>query len=102
MDVPGFLGCTRARVTAGAFLDAYAPERAPDLVRLLRSRDLPVLAFLAGDDPRRTTLLVPTTQSPGGSTLRIEMLSTDAATAGATGQPETVARIAAFIHRLPL
>lgn len=101
MDVPGFLDCARSRVTAGAFLDAYDPERAPDLPRLLRARDLPVLAFLAGDDPRRTTLAAPRTPPTGSSTLRIEMLSTDAANTDVMGQPGTAARIVAFIHRLP-
>ncbi len=101
IDVPGFLGCPRARVTAGAFLDAYDPERAPDLVRLVRTRGLPVLAFLAAADPRRAALAAAATPEAGGSTFRIEMLSTDPLWRDVLGQPGTADRITAFIHQLP-
>ena len=101
IDVPGFLACARSRVTAGAFLDAYDRERAPDLVRLLRTRGLPVLAFLADGDPRRAALAAAATPAPGGSIFRIEMLSTDPAGSDVMGQAGTAARIAEFIDQLP-
>ncbi len=101
IDVPGFLGCVRSRVTAGAFLDAYDRERAPDLVRLLRARGIPVLAFLADGDPRRAALAAAATPAPGGSTLRIEMLSTDPGGADVMEQAGTAAGIAGFINQLP-
>lgn len=100
IDVPGFLNCARSRVTAGAFLDAYDQDRAPDLVRLLRARGLPVLAFLADGDPRRAELDAAATPVPGGSTVRVEMLSTGPATSDLMQQPATAARIAGFVARL--
>lgn len=100
IDVPGFLNCTRARATAGAFLDAYDPDRALDIVRLVRARGLPVLAFLAGGDARRAAFDAAAMDAAGGSTVRIEMLSTGAAATDPTGQPATAARIAAFIAGL--
>jgi hypothetical protein len=100
IDVPGFLGCARARATAGAFLDAYDPERAPDLVRLVRKRGLPTLAFLPPDDPRRAAFSVATNPIAGGATLRIEMLSTDPGGPDILAQPGTAARVAAFISGL--
>jgi hypothetical protein len=100
IDVPGFLGCARSRVTAGAFLDAYDPERAPDLVGLLRRRALPALVLLGDGDARRPALAAAATPAPGGSTFRIEMLSTGAAGADPMSQPETAAAIADFVARL--
>jgi hypothetical protein len=100
VDVPGFLGCARSRVTAGAFLDAYDPDRAPDLVRLVRARGLPVLTFLADGDARRAAFDAAATPAPGGTTLRIEMLSTGAAASDLMGQPATADRIGAFVARL--
>ena len=100
IDVPGFLSCPRARVTAGAFLDAYDPDRAPDVVRLVRARGLPVLAFLSGSDGRRAAFKAATAPAPDGSTLRIEMLSTGVAASDLMAQPETASRIAAFAARL--
>lgn len=100
IDVPGFLGCPRARVTAGAFLDTYDPERAPDLVRLVRARGAPVLAFLPAADSRRATLAAASPLA-GGATLRIEMLSTDPAGADVMREPGTAGRIVAFVGQLP-
>lgn len=96
ITVPGFLGCARSRVTAGAFLDAYDPQRAPDLVALLRARSLPVLAFLADHDPRRNRLTAPTA---GGATIGLEKLSTAPVPAGPLAAPEIAAAIARFAGR---
>ena len=50
MDVPGFLHCSQARVTAAAFQDYYAPDPQYDVVNLLGQIHIPVLLVVAGDD----------------------------------------------------
>ncbi len=96
IEVPGFLGCTRARVTAGAFLDAYDPERAPDLVALLAKRRLPTLVFLAEDDPRRAPL---GRSAEPHFNIETEILSTTPAAAEGLAEPKIGARIADFSGR---
>jgi pimeloyl-ACP methyl ester carboxylesterase len=50
MDVPGFLHCRPAKVTAAAFHDYYAPDPQYDVLALLGQIGLPALLVLAGDD----------------------------------------------------
>lgn len=50
LQVPGFLHCKPAKVTAAAFHDYYAPDAQHDILRLLREIAVPVLVIVAGDD----------------------------------------------------
>lgn len=49
LDVPGFLHCRDARVTAAAFLDYYATKRRP-VPELLRAVTVPTLVVAGGSD----------------------------------------------------
>lgn len=96
---PGFLTCPRARVTAGAFLDAYDPERGLDLAPRLAARRLPTLVFLAADDPRRPAF-AGALASGLDFKFETQILSTAPAPAGRLAEPEVAARIGAFVDRL--
>ncbi len=50
LDVPGFLYCRPARVTAAAFHDYYEPDPQHNVLRLLEQITTPTLLVLAGDD----------------------------------------------------
>lgn len=50
MQVPGFLHCKPAKVTAAAFHDYYAPDPQHDVLHLLGEVAIPVHVVLAGDD----------------------------------------------------
>ncbi len=50
LDVPGFLYCRPARVTAAAFHDYYAPDPQHSVLRLLDQISTPALLVMAGDD----------------------------------------------------
>lgn len=50
MQVPGFLHCKPAKVTAAAFHDYYAPDPQQDTLRLLSDILIPTLVIVAGDD----------------------------------------------------
>jgi pimeloyl-ACP methyl ester carboxylesterase len=50
LDVPGFLYCRPARVTAAAFHDYYEPDPQHNVLRLLEQINTPALLILAGDD----------------------------------------------------
>ncbi len=56
LDVPGFLHCKPARVTAAAFHDYYAPDPQHDVLRLLGEVTIPGLLVVAGDDRITPTL----------------------------------------------
>lgn len=50
LDVPGFLYCRPARVTAAAFHDYYEPDPQHSVLRLLDQISTPALLIMAGDD----------------------------------------------------
>jgi pimeloyl-ACP methyl ester carboxylesterase len=50
LDVPGFLHCKAAKVTAAAFHDYYAPDPQHDILRLLGEITIPTLTVVAGAD----------------------------------------------------
>ncbi len=50
LDVPGFLYCRPAKVTAAAFHDYYEPDPQHNVLRLMEEVTTPVLLVLAGDD----------------------------------------------------
>lgn len=50
LDVPGFLHCKPAKVTAAAFHDYYAPDPQHDIVRLLAELNIATLTVVAGAD----------------------------------------------------
>jgi pimeloyl-ACP methyl ester carboxylesterase len=50
LQVPGFLHCRPAKVTAAAFYDYYAPDPQYDVLALLGQIGMPALLILAGDD----------------------------------------------------
>lgn len=50
LDVPGFLHCQPAKVTAAAFHDYYAPDPQHEPIRLLGEVTAPALIVVAGDD----------------------------------------------------
>ncbi len=51
MDISGFLNCTRAQVTAGAFADYYGPNEKFKTTNLLQSIKIPVLLAVGDADP---------------------------------------------------
>lgn len=51
IDVPGFLHCERARVTAATFVDYYEPDERFDAPFLLLHIKRPVLVFTGSEDP---------------------------------------------------
>ena len=50
MEVPGFLHCPDARVTAAGFLSYYGPEAPGDLSRLIEQSPAPVLVVAGSED----------------------------------------------------
>jgi pimeloyl-ACP methyl ester carboxylesterase len=50
LDVPGFMYCKPARVTAAAFLDYYAPDPQQDVLKLASQISIDTLLVMAGDD----------------------------------------------------
>ena len=50
LEVPGFLYCRPAKVTAAAFHDYYEPDPQHNVLRLMEEVTTPVLLVLAGDD----------------------------------------------------
>ena len=50
MEVPGFLHCKPAKVTAAAFHDYYAPDPQHDVLKLLGEITIPSLTIVAGAD----------------------------------------------------
>ena len=50
MDVPGFIYCRPAKVTAAAFHDYYAPDPQHNVLKLLEEIGTPTLLVVAGDD----------------------------------------------------
>ena len=56
LDVPGFLYCRPARVTAAAFHDYYAADPQQDVLKLMTEINTPTLIVLAGDDKVVPTL----------------------------------------------
>jgi hypothetical protein len=99
MDVPGFLTCPRARVTAGAFLDAYDRAGRPSLASLLRQRGLPVLLFLGPDDSRAPSFRQAGPSSTGGPMFEIEELSTGGKGRDPAAGRRAAGHIADFVER---
>ena len=56
LDVPAFLYCRPARVTAAAFHDYYAADPQQDVLKLMAEIATPTLLVLAGDDKVVPTL----------------------------------------------
>lgn len=57
LQVPGFLHCKNARVTAAAFQDYYQPDPQHDVIRLLADVTVPSLVLVAGDDELMPSLV---------------------------------------------
>ncbi|RXH24865.1 MULTISPECIES: alpha/beta fold hydrolase [Bradyrhizobium] len=69
MDVPGFIYCRNAVVTARAFASFYAADAGQDTAALVARTKLPVLVFAATKDsvvPDVATAFAPLTGSSGG------------------------------------
>ena len=74
IDVPGFLNCPQARVTAGAFLDYYEGSR-PGIVELLGQITRPTLVVAAGADE-----MVPgVAEKLGGRSDKVEIATVEGA-----------------------
>lgn len=99
MGVPGFLTCPRARVTAGAFLDAYDRSGRPSLASLVRQRGLPVLLFLGPDDSRASSFRQSAPSSTGGPMFEIDELSTGGRGLDPAAYQRAAGRIADFVQR---
>ena len=69
LDVPGFLYCRPARVTAAAFHDYYEPDPQHNVLRLLEQISTPTLLILAGDDRIVPGLALAVTAAQGGNKL---------------------------------
>lgn len=69
IDVPGFLGCARARVTAGAFADYYQPTARQDAAVLIPQSKLPTLVLIADGDPGAEEIAAAAASAPKVVTL---------------------------------
>ncbi len=81
LDVPGFLYCRPARVTAAAFHDYYEPDPQHNVLRLLEQISTPTLLILAGDDRIVPGLSLAVTAAQSGNKLgeRTEIETVDGA-----------------------
>ena len=68
MEVPGFLNCRNARVTAAAFLDYYDPEPARSALELAARVQRPILIIAAGADEISPDLAARAHPPPGPHT----------------------------------
>ncbi len=99
MNVPGFMTCARARVTAGAFLDAYNRTGRPSLTSLLRERALPTMIFLRPDDTRKPSFKVPAQPSTARPMFEINELSTGGRLSDLVASLHISEKIADFLLR---
>lgn len=81
VDVPGFLHCRPAKVTAAAFHDYYAPDPQVDVLVLLGQVTVPTLVVVAGDDMVTPELPAALAASRAGRFLssRVETVTIDGA-----------------------
>lgn len=81
VDVPGFLHCRPAKVTAAAFHDYYAPDPQVDVLVLLGQITVPTLLVLAGDDTVTPELPAALTAARAGRFVatQVEMVTIDGA-----------------------
>lgn len=76
LDVPGFVYCPDASVTAAAFLSYHGPDVPRDTPRLLaQGVDVPVLVIAAGEDEVVTDLPARMPEVAEGSNIRFETVA---------------------------